>query len=254
MPRPRTKERLSAKSRLALVRAKVERAKENLRNMESSLRSFDRQFPRAQVDIKSQKMRAGQIFRYHVPFGALTAAGDVVNNLRGALDHLISQLAMARYPGLTRKQLRTCQFPIADTLPRYEDTKRRHVKFIRPGAVKLIDTMKPFKSGNYALWLLSELDNTSKHRILLSVGKEVMCHADWIAQLDGFGFPFLYNLKSPQFSGITVRPKTNENRLPSGKETIGNVRIGKREALLPTLHYLVDTVDGIIEQFLPFLD
>lgn len=222
--------------------------------MESSLRSFDRQFPRAQVDIKSEKTRVGQVFRYHVPFSALTAAGDVINNLRGALDHLVSQLAMARFPRLTRKQLRTCEFPIGDTLPKYEDAKRRHVKFIRPGAVKLIDAMKPYKTGNYALWLLSELDNASKHRILLSVGKEVMCHADWIAQFDGFGFPFMYKLKSPQFSGISVRPKMDKNRLPFRKETIRKIRISKREALLPTLHYLVDTVDGLIEKFLPYLD
>lgn len=64
---------------------------------------------------------------------------------------------------------------------------------------------------------------------------------------------FMYKLGNPQFSGIYARPKMKQNALSTGKETLSKVRISKREALLPTLNYLVDTVDGLIKNFLPYL-
>ena len=79
-----------------------------------------------------------------------------------------------------------------------------------------------------------------------------MCHADWVGEMSDFPV-FMYKLGNPQFSGIYARPKMKDDRLIAGKETLRKIRIGKREALLPTLHYLVDTVDGLIEQFLPYL-
>jgi hypothetical protein len=37
--------------------------------------------------------------------------------------------------------------------------------------------------------------------------------------------------------------------LDSGLETISEIRAGQPEALLPTLHYLIAVVDGIIKNF-----
>jgi hypothetical protein len=220
--------------------------------METSLSAFLGHRPDRHIEIKSKQVRPGQVFVYHVPFHTLTAAGDVVNNLRGALDHLVAQLSFARFPNLTQRQLRTCQFPIYQSPSRYEDGRKRDVQFIRSGAARLIDSLKPYKGGNDALWILSQLDNTSKHRILLSVGKTVMCHADWVGEMSGFPV-FMYKLGNPQFSGIYARPKMKQNRVIAREETLRKLRISKREALLPTLHYLVDAVDGLIGQFLPYL-
>jgi len=41
--------------------------------------------------------------------------------------------------------------------------------------------------------------------------------------------------------------------LLTGIETISEIRPGQPEALLPTLHYLVTVVDGLIQNFLPYL-
>jgi hypothetical protein len=252
MPRPRTKERLSAESRLALVRAKVERAKENLRDMEKTLRTFHHHTPGDQIEIKSRGVRPGQIYTYHVPFNTLAAAGDVVNNLRGGLNHLVCQLMLANRPRSTQKQLAACQFPIGKSEAAYKQARGTRLKGVSPGAVQLIDALKPYKGGNDALWLLSELDNISKHRLLLSMGKVVMCYADWVGEMS-LSNAFMYKLGRPQFSGIYGRPKMHDYDLVPGKETIRKVRATRREALLPTLHYLVDAVDSLTYQFLPFL-
>lgn len=252
MAPPRKKERLSAPSRLALVRAKVERARQNIHDMEVTLSAFHNHIPGAQKYVPSKQRGLGQIHTYHVPFDTLTAAGDVLNNLIGALDHLIAQLSLARFPRLTQKQLRTCQFPICESFTSYEKAKKRDIKFISPGAVKLIDSMKPYKGGNYDLWVLNDLNNTSKHRLILNIGKVVMCHADWVAEMS-LSNMFMYKLGRPQFSGIWGRPEIYDYILPTGKEKLTKLRPNRREALLPTLDYLTNVVDGTVKQFLPFL-
>jgi hypothetical protein len=253
MPRPRKKERLSAISRLALVRAKVERAKQNILDMDMRLSELHGYIPGVQKKVSSNKRDPGQIHTYHVPFDTLAAAGDVLNNLRSALDHLISQLSFARYPRLTQKQLKTCAFPIYESATKYEKSRGRDIKFIHPDAVKLIDSMKPYKGGNYALWMLNELNNTSKHRLLLNVSRVVMCHADWVGEIS-LSTMFMYKLGRPQFSGIWGRPEVNDYILPTGQETIRKLRPHRLEALLPTLEYFTYVVDGVIKQFLPYLE
>lgn len=252
MSRPRTKERLSAISRYALVWAKVQRAKQNLLDMEAALASFHGDVLGAKRYVPSKKRPQGQIHTYHVPFDTLTAAGDVLNNLRGALDHLVTQLSIARFPRLTQEQMRTCQFPIYKSETLYKTKKGRDVQFIHPDAVKLIDSMKPFKGGNQALWALNELNNTSKHRLILNIGKTVLCHADWVGEISHCPM-FMYKVGRPQFAGIWGRPEVYDYILPKGKETLIKLRPGRREALFPTLEYLTDVVDCIIKEFLPWL-
>src|SRR5882762_10083827 len=101
MGRRRTKPRASPESRLALVRAKVERAKQNLAEVEFLIFTAHGYFPGVNMRVKSRKRLPGQLPTYEIPFDALTAAGDVVHNLRGALDHLVYQLTKANRPRTT---------------------------------------------------------------------------------------------------------------------------------------------------------
>lgn len=88
--------RLSALSRLVLVKAKVERAKQNLIDMETRL---DRHYGYRVGANKHRKTAfRGMPDSYDIPMEALTAAGDVVGNLWGALDHLCYQLIDAFSP------------------------------------------------------------------------------------------------------------------------------------------------------------
>ena len=244
--RTRTKPRLSAESRLILVRAKVERAKENLRDME---RLFERDgyVPGVNIKIQSRKRPPGTFHMFHFSLLALATAGDVVVNLRGALDHLTYQLAKAHRPRLTVKEERDISFPICKNQSGYERARKIVVKLVGPDAIKLIDALKPYKGGNEALFRLNELNNINKHKLLPTIERIVLCHDAWI------GKPFMYKFGSPQFSGIFARPKVDDYILVGGKETITELRPGRREALLPTLHYLVEVVDRIVNEFLPFL-
>jgi hypothetical protein len=252
VPRPRTKPRFKAEDRLALVRAKVERAKQNLGEMEFIIFKTHGYKPGVDMHIQSRKRGPGQFLVYYIPFDALTAAGDVVHNLRGALDHLAYQLTKANRPRTTDEEFRNVYFPISKDEAAHKRYIGRYEKFFGKEAIKLIDSLKPYKGGNEALWRLHYLNNLSKHRLLLAMEKHVICHAGWLMR-DGKRIPFLYKMGRPQFSGIFARPEVNDYVLPRGKETLVKLRAGRREALLPTLHYLVNTIDGLIGQFLPFL-
>jgi len=250
MARPRTKERLSAESRLALVRAKIERAKQNLAETEFIIFTTHGIIPGGNMRVKSRKRLPGQLPTYEIPFDALTAAGDVVHNLRGALDHLAYQLTKANRPRTTNDEFRDIYFPISKDKTTHEKAMKRYEKFFGAEAIKLIDSFKPYKGGNEALSRLHSLNNLSKHRLLLTMERHLICRASWLTR-DGVPIPFLYKLGRPQFSGIFARPKVDDYILRGGKETLSKLRASRREALLPTLHYLIDTVDGLIYQFLP---
>jgi len=98
---------------------------------------------------------------------------------------------------------------------------------------------------SFALALI--LNNINKHKLLPTVERYVICNDAWI------GKTFMYKFGRPQFSGIFARPKVKDYVLRGGKETITKLRAGRREALLPTLHYLVEVVDRIVNEFLPVL-
>jgi hypothetical protein len=247
MGRPRTKPRLSAESRLILVRAKVERAKENLRDMER-LFAQDGYIPGINMHVTSRKRPKGQFLTYHIRLLTLASAGDVVVNLRGALDHLAYQLTKVHRPRITIKEERDISFPVCKDQAAYEKARKAVEKLVGPEAIKLIDALKPYKGGNEALFRLNELNNINKHKLLPSIERIVICHDAWI------GKTFMYKFGRPQFSGIFARPKGKDYILRGGKETISELSSGRREALLPTLHYLVQYIDGIIDAFLPCLE
>ena len=183
MPRPRTKERLSAESRLALVRAKVERAKQNLAETEFIIFTAHGYMPGVNMHVKSRKRLPGQHPTYEIPFDALTAAGDVVHNLRGALDHLAYQLTKANRPRTTDDEFRNIYFPISKDKTAHEKAMKSYKKFFGAEAIKLIDSFKPYKGGNEALSRLHSLNNLSKHRLLLTMERpdlpSLMAYSGW---------------------------------------------------------------------------
>ena len=220
-------------SRLALVRAKVDRAKQNLIDMERSLNEFYGYLPGVQRKIGSFKRGEG-LHTYNIPFDALCAAGDVIGNLVGAFDHLAYQLILAHAPNTPEDVFRTIYFPLAHDRAGYKSRLKAIKQLIHPDAVELIKSIKPYAGGNEALGLLHKFNNVSKHRLILNVAKVVVCHP---GDINSPGF--IYPLDEVYFFGIYGRPQVDDYILPTGLETISEIRPGQPEALLPTLHYLI---------------
>lgn len=101
--------------------------------------------------------------------------GDVVHNLRSALDHLAWQLAL---PIARSEHPRKIAFPIFLILPKRDDpasSKRakdlaRMLCHLRPDCHAAIEAVQPGVDAIHPLWLLHALWNTDKHRTLHTTG------------------------------------------------------------------------------------
>jgi hypothetical protein len=244
--------RLNALSRLVLVKAKVERAKQNLLDMEIRLDRFYGH--RIGVNKHRKSALRGMSNSFRIPMDALTAAGDVVGNLWGALDHLCYQLIDSYSPNATLVILEQSGFPFAKDTAAYEEAKRRRkVEFMDPGAVKVIDSIKPYDGGNDAISLLHRLNNFSKHRMLVTVGERVFASAQWIGEFS-LGTEFLLISGDPHFVGLYDPTDMHQGINLPHHESLAKFNSGGSNAMLPTLHYLIDVVDGLLDPFVAFLD
>jgi hypothetical protein len=158
---------MASDERLALIREKVDRAKKHIRDLEVARERFLAEEP-ARYSTKFDSQTGYELFYITdlrtppAEFGLI--AGDVIHNLRSALDHLAWQLVLAngQTPG------NQTGFPIFDEAAKYKAGRRRYVQGMAQSAVDAIDAAKPYKGGNDALWVLHSLDIADKHHALLT--------------------------------------------------------------------------------------
>lgn len=99
--------------------------------------------------------------------------GEVIHNLRSALDHIIWELVIlttGRPPVLPTKN----QFPIFESKEGFNVRGiDQFLKCVRQDAVELIRSEQPYSTGENRkspLWHLHELSNADKHRTICVVG------------------------------------------------------------------------------------
>lgn len=247
---------MTGNDRIILVRVRIERAKKHLTNLEREIGTFgSRKFYAVTTDPDTKQRELGE--HRILDFDFLAAAGDVVHNLRGALDHLACQLV---WVGSGEEPSRRVEFPIAKDSTTYERDKAQKVEGMCPRAIKAIDALKPYKGGNDTLWRIHELDNIDKHRELFTYSRDCMLVADWLAEsapLGPSGFHGPYNLKArnPQFSSIGAFDSEVETGLElEVDKAIRKVKISASDAILPSLHQLVDFTYDLVLSFKPFLE
>ncbi len=163
--------------RLAGPLVKVARAKMHIDALEAELQSFFATKPYVIGTKRDPDTR--QLIYYMVNVGETSdsvaaIAGDALQCLRSALDHLAYQLVLAG-TGQAGPFFHV-YFPIANSFAKYEAKKSGRLKGASDAAIAAIDAVKPYKGGNDSLWLLHTLNNIDKHRLLITVGSAArMC-------------------------------------------------------------------------------
>lgn len=153
---------------VAGIDIKVERAKEHIRDLELQIRHFHDGGP---YEVLRQDGTNGEItFRVKVraqpPPEWGTIIGDVIHNLRSALDYLVWQLVLAngKTPG------KKTGFPICQNTEEFETHGQQKIRGVTDEVVRLVRELKPYRGGNDVLWRLHELDIMDKHKLLIPVG------------------------------------------------------------------------------------
>jgi hypothetical protein len=157
--------------------------------------------------------------------------GDIIHNLRTALDLSSGELVRSNHGNDNN-----VYFPFCDT---EEDLENRikQKNFNRAGekAIALIYSLKPFKGGNTALRAIHDLDVQDKHKALLlttilMAGPTVsLWNDDGAREISIVGDPTApseFKICFPQSCAL------------AGKE------------IIPTLHELVQHVDGVVDAFI----
>ncbi len=197
--------------------------------------------------------------------------GDIIHNLRSALDLLIYQLFIANGSNM----IKDTGFPIYDKKKDLNKNGLKRIYGINPNAINIIKTIKPYRRGNLRLWQLHQVDIVDKHKIIIGIGGS---HESVIID-SGDMFKNLENL-SPNISfpsiPIGIRPADRQFPLKDGdilfsvkkgndhenfKNTknklglsFGDGKIIKYEPLVPTLQEFVGLVEDIINKLQPFIN
>ncbi len=264
--------------------AKINRAKQHRDALERQIQeTFAVRSNRPQLEVRFEpETREHVIYVNTIPNHgsffddvALTI-GDIVHNLRSALDHLVYKLALQHRGGtLTPKEERDLQFPIADTAETFRKECNRRLQSIASTRRALIEQFQPYRgldgrpdgwSGPYIhqLRLLQKLSNTDKHRMLNPV-VAFPTRADIAgniaslileARLQGFfgGHRVTETEAEPMNLGaVVVRAHVPDRRLENEVQNAGyitpSLTFSERRALLPTLDRLTDFVSNIVRRF-----
>ncbi len=173
---------------------KLDRAKRQMKELGNAVRSFFRTKP-YKFSGKPNPQAPEVIYRMDfvkpIPSEIPLIAGEIIQNLRSALDHLAYQLYCSGTKGGTLNK--EIAFPIAESKPKYDDIKPRRTKGMSPAAIAAIDAVQPYGGGNDVLWHLHALNNIDKHRLILTVGSAI----------NSFDAGAVMQQKAPKGSGLS---------------------------------------------------
>jgi hypothetical protein len=254
------------------ARAKIGRAKDQLGSLQfESQRLSNRHVGTAIVGKFNKKTRMYELRTDEDARRAMldifvtwsVVIGEIAHNLRSALDGLVCQLAIVSAPG---RDWRFCEksrtaFPIflhgpKSRKPLKQKFARKKLWYLRPDYVTRIEGLQPYKRGNgyrlSPLWLLRELNNADKHRLIPVVGGWLMGIA--LHPIEGG----VVKLKS----GMWLEPDAEraeaehaEREMNMYAEHFREIAFGdgcdavKRLPVIGTLGRIADSVHEIIESF-----
>jgi len=265
-------------SKLAGVWTKIDRAKKLLNELNSVSQEFlNGSFHQIRYeDNPSTGLRTFYLANeVPIPNEIAAIAGDVIQNLRTALDHLAFALCMAGPNGVPATARKKIYFPIADSSAKYASTRDGQLLGLPdPAATKLIDNIQPYQNGRGdVLFRLHRLNLTDKHRLLLAVISQPRVIGSNSAGFLVLRFPGIADhSESPKMPHFYELPLQSKPFLagdplwirPIGSETaedmhfffgisVNEPEILSCRPLLPTLREMADFVAGMVPTFEGFL-
>jgi hypothetical protein len=160
--------------RLRHVTLKIKRAKEHVGDVKRQLDAFDATKPYkigTKHDPQTRKLIYYVTSADPVPDCLPLIAGDAIQNLMSALDHMAYQIVCSD-TGDKPPNPNWIYFPVGDDATKYEAKKAGKMEGAAKETFDAIDALKPYKGGNDLLWMLYRLNNIEKHRLLLTVGSQ----------------------------------------------------------------------------------
>lgn len=247
----------SAEGRLVGVRAKIERAEKHVGELDSAIDAFFQTNP-YRVSQEDDRQLGG--IRYvlrvvgTIPVGIPVIVGDVLHNLRSAMDHIVGQLVLANGGSVERHHC----FPVVELAKNYQSFATRALDGVRQEAIDLVAGTKPYKGGDDDLWHIHQMNNIDKHRLLLPAAS-----FNQGLEVDVQGVRFLLPATRPLafedgktllFVPDHIRndPAYREPRLTFDMACAEPEKL-RGEPLHETLRRFRGAAEGLVDQFAPLL-
>jgi hypothetical protein len=146
---------------------KAERAKRHLSELQTAVREVIRnQYVEhlTRTDPNTGLFQVMFLVQRDVTGKLAVIIGDVIHNLRSALDHVAVTLSTTPIGTGNPDEV---YFPTGKTLKTFNDARRAKMKGAPPEAHTLVEELEPYEGGKNAIRELHELDILDKHKLLV---------------------------------------------------------------------------------------
>jgi hypothetical protein len=236
------------------ARSKIERADQHIRDAQRRIDRFiatECHRPFADKDPDSGAIHLN--FWYPGPYavnGLGVIVGDAVHNLRSALDHMVSEIITIIGGNPNGRE---AAFPMHETREELEISINRGLeKKIGADLCRfIIETIRPYKAGNFPLWALNKLDNLDKHRAILFGSYDFRSGISFIDENDPGPFPSHHVCVLSNGGPVPEGSAAHLHNQTHAEPTI-EIRFKKGyffddQPVIPTLLQLAELVGGIVE-------
>ena len=261
---------------------KVERANKHLDDLKAAFAGFRDSKPYS-IGVKTDPQTRQLVYYVksikEIPSSFALISGDVIQNLRTALDQLAYQLFLVGTKA-SQGDGRHIYFPIGDSREKFNAALSSRTSGIRSDAITQFRALEPYRNGKgHKFWILERLNNTDKHRLLLTVGSRyrsvnigaVISHlakqeakkAAWEPELQGAIGDFdLYMMTADglfpsKVGDELLRDLPNSEPNPkvgfAFELAIAETGVVNGEPLIETLEQLVKLVTETISKFQPLM-
>ncbi len=149
------------------AKLKTARAKRHIGELRDTFAEYQRRRPYtiAVRNLQATRQMGLGVQTEPLPKEIPVIIGDVVHNLRSALDHAACDLAKSKSIKFPFNEERSKFF---DAEGAFECKRTLALDSARPGlGTYIIDTIKPYKAGNGLLWSVNKLNNIDKHEAIV---------------------------------------------------------------------------------------
>jgi hypothetical protein len=248
-------------------RLKLERAAKHIHELIAALKAFKNSEPyRVRVQPKPDLphlLEYRLVVVRDIPPEVPLIIGDVLQNLRSAVDHLAGQLVRAA----NNTPDRDTAFPVYETAEKFQSGCKRQIHLMRQDAQDAIKFVQPYKGGNGdTLWRLHRLNNIDKHNLIFTTFASVtqinLFHhlARVMPALQPFadaGFIVRPDNTEPLKNGsvlfTSIGPQPDENLKFSIDVAFGEPGICEGEPVAKVIDEIAKFVCGVLVNFAPLL-
>ncbi|HWD00021.1 MAG TPA: hypothetical protein VG456_24845 [Candidatus Sulfopaludibacter sp.] len=156
--------------RMTDLKLKTERARKHITEFLKASEVFFKEHPytvSAKRDANTREVIYYVSSSTPVPAAIRLIAGDAIQNLRSALDHLVWQL-VDKHSGSGGN---ATEFPVCADLKDFTNRAPRKIRGVSQAVFNKIAAFEPYQNAKgHELWVLHNLNRIDKHRLLVAVG------------------------------------------------------------------------------------